>query len=252
MSTPLGTIHPPCHARQLDDPATTVTRAALLQRHGYLRRLYESWYRSLLGQLPACGGIVLELGSGGGFLKELMPSAVTSDVLDVPGIDIRLDARMLPFEDSSLRAILATNVLHHVPDIARFLSEASRALAPGGRIIAIEPWPTPFSRLVYRYLHHEPFDERRDWSLPPGGPLTAANGALPWIVLCRDRGRFEREFPKLVVRAIAPRMPATYIACGGIGGAWPLPAVAFNVIRMAERPFDRLGLFALVVLESRP
>jgi SAM-dependent methyltransferase len=233
----------------LDDPATTADRAQLLARHGYLRALYASWYAALLAELPDVRGDVLELGSGGGFLREMLPTVVTSDVMEVPGVDRVIDARELPFADGALRAIVATNVLHHVPDIRAFLREASRTLAPGGRIVAIEPWPTAFSRIVYSTLHHEPFDMARDWSLPPGGPLTAANGALPWIVFGRDRREFEREYPNLRVRRVAPQMPISYLACGGIGRAWRLPAGAFRVLRALESPFDGLGLFALISIE---
>jgi SAM-dependent methyltransferase len=240
---------PRSSAAQLDDPATTADRAELLLRHGYLRALYTSWYESLLSELPDVGGDVLELGSGGGFLREFLPSVVTSDVMEVPGVDRVIDARTLPFADGALRAIVATNVLHHVPDIRAFLREAARTLAPGGRVVAIEPWPTPFSRIIYSTLHHEPFDMARDWSLPPGGPLTAANGALPWIVFSRDRAAFERENPSLRVRRVAPRMPISYLACGGIGRAWPLPARMFRVLRALESPFDGLGLFALISIE---
>ena len=233
----------------LDDPATTADRAQLLTRHAYLRALYNSWYDAILAELPGVAGEVLELGSGGGFLRERFPAVVTSDVMSVPGVDRVIDARSLPFADGTLRAIVATNVLHHIPDIRAFLREAARTLAPGGRVIAVEPWPTPFSRIVYGTLHHEPFDMKRDWSLPPGGPLTAANGALPWIVFERDRAAFERESPNLCVRRVAPHMPISYLACGGIGRAWRLPKAAFRLLRALESPFDRLGLFALISIE---
>jgi hypothetical protein len=38
-----------------------------------------------------------------------------------------------------------------------------------------------------------------DWSFPAVGPLSGANGALPWILFERDRARFEREFPQWVI-----------------------------------------------------
>lgn len=50
----------------------------------------------------------------------------TSDVFPVPGVGRVIDARYLPFEDESLRAIVGTNVLHHIPEIERFFTEATR------------------------------------------------------------------------------------------------------------------------------
>lgn len=204
----------------------------------------------ILAQLPAVAGQTLELGSGGGFFKEALSEAITSDVQDVPGADRRIDAKKLPFNQHALRAIVGTNVLHHVASIGDFFAEAERVLNPGGRLVFIEPWPTPWSIPIYRYLHHEVFDMQRGWDFPAGGPLTAANGALPWIVFQRDRQKFERSHPRLKILEIRPFMPFTYLFSGGIGRRWPLPPRLFAVFRWLEKPFDFLGLFALIVLEK--
>ena len=50
------------------------------------------------------------------------------------------------------------------------------------------------SRVIYGALHHEPFrPDAADWKISGKGPLSAANGALPWIlfvsVLRSLRGR---------------------------------------------------------------
>ena len=90
------------------------------------------------------------------------------------------------------------DVFHHLPDAQRFLSEAVRCLRPGGRIVMIEPANTVFARWVYTHAHHEPFDPNvRDWVFKSSGPVSGANGALPWVVFCRDRAVFERRFPAL-------------------------------------------------------
>ena len=245
------TFHMAAAADALDDPETTATRRTLLRNGGYLRKLYEHWYDLLVEQLPRISGEVLELGSGGGFLDDLIPDLRTSDVMSIPGVELLVDARSLPFKDRALRAIVGTKVLHHVPDIDRFFAEAQRTLAPNGRLVFIEPWPTLLSKLVYRFLHHEPFDQSRDWSIPAGGPLTAANGALPWIVFHRDRTDFERRFPYLRVVSIDPLMPFSYLVSGGIGRSWPLPARLFQIVEWLERPFRCFGLFARIVVERR-
>lgn len=223
----------------------------MLREAGYLRWLYEHWYSMLAQELPAVSGEVLELGSGGGFLESVIPGLRTSDVMPIPGVELIVDARSIPFGDATLRAIVGTNVLHHIPDIARFLGEAQRALVPGGRLVFIEPWPTPLSIPIYRHVHHEPFELSRDWSLPAGGPLTAANGALPWIVFRRDRAEFERRFPSLVIRRIESFMPLSYLLSGGIGRAWPIPAGLFRLVERLERPLGGLGLFARIVVERQ-
>jgi SAM-dependent methyltransferase len=49
---------------------------------------------------------------------------------------VRGDARMLPFPDNSFSKAWSIDVLEHLPaeDIARYLDEAYRVLAPGGRM----------------------------------------------------------------------------------------------------------------------
>jgi len=57
---------------------------------------------------------------------------------DIAGGRLRLHSgRMesLPLEDSSLDAIISTNTIYFVPDLAAALSELLRVLRPGGRLV---------------------------------------------------------------------------------------------------------------------
>ncbi len=47
------------------------------------------------------------------------------------------DAMNLPFEDMSFDAVSARHMLYHVPDVARAIREARRALKPGGRFLVL-------------------------------------------------------------------------------------------------------------------
>jgi SAM-dependent methyltransferase len=49
------------------------------------------------------------------------------------------DAAALPFADGSFDTVLIRDLLHHVRDRARVLSEARRVLRAGGRLMLIEP-----------------------------------------------------------------------------------------------------------------
>jgi SAM-dependent methyltransferase len=239
----------------VDDPGTTVARRAIIANKPPLRRIYEEWYEDLAGSLPPGPGTVLEVGAGPGFLAERLPGLVTSEVFVCAGLRAALDARALPFRAGSLRAILMTDVFHHVSDAGRFLREASEALRPGGRIVMVEPWVTPWSRFVYGRLHHEPFDPRAaDWTFPPGGPLSAANGALPWIVFARDRERFRRELPGLRLVDVAPRLPFRYLLSGGFSVRALIPEATFGLVARAEarlgrRAAEKWAMFARIVVE---
>jgi SAM-dependent methyltransferase len=248
--------HPLTRGLDVDDPRTTRLRRRILAEKRFLRRIYEEWYRALAASLPAGSGPVLELGSGAGFLADFVPRLVRSEVFRAPGIDLVLDGLALPFQAGALRGIAMTNVLHHLPRPLRFFAEAARAVRPGGVVTMIEPWVTPWSRWVYTRLHHEPFlPEACDWEPPAGGPLSGANGALPWILFQRDRARFDREAPDWRVRSIAPMMPFRYLVSGGISLRALAPAFTFPLWEGFERALSplagRLAMFAHVVLERR-
>jgi SAM-dependent methyltransferase len=193
-----------------------------------LRHIYTSIYRGMLDaagrDLTPHGGIRLELGSGGGFLQELDPSVVTSDVKEVQGIDRVIDAQDLPFGDGELDVIFAMHVLHHIPDVRRFLHEAERCLAPGGGIVCVEPYWSPLATLMYRRFHPEPFDPQAPtWGFESTGPLSS-NQALSYLMLERDRPALIREFPGFDVIRHDPFGGPSYLLTGGIWKRAVLPA----------------------------
>ena len=248
--------HPLARGVPIDDPSAIPMRREMIRRKGFLRRVYEEWYRSIVSRVPSGGAPVLELGSGPSFLKDHLPGLVTSDVQWAAGLDVVLDGLFLPFAAGSLDAIVMTNVLHHLRDVRLFIGDAARVVRPGGAVVLIEPWVTEFSRLVYAF-HHEPFRPgAADWSFPPAGPLSGANGALPWIVFARDRAGFEREFPMWQIEKIEPMMPLLYLLSGGVSMRSLMPAWSFRLWTAVEQGLAgfrwQLGMFALIVLRRRP
>jgi SAM-dependent methyltransferase len=63
------------------------------------------------------------------------------------------DCRQLPFADKSKDAAIVQGGLHHLPvlpdDLERVFAELRRVLRPEGRVVFVEPWLTPFLRLVH-------------------------------------------------------------------------------------------------------
>jgi SAM-dependent methyltransferase len=241
----------------LDDPRTTSERAGLIREKPLLQRFYRESY-DFFSEVSrhAPPGPKLELGSGAGFIKEILPGAITSDVMRIGGIDIYAAAERLPFADQSLAAIFLLNVLHHVPDAESFFGEARRCLKPGGIIAMVEPANTPLARLIYTHFHHEPFlPDASDWRFVDGCPLSMANGALPWIVFVRDRRRFTAQFPELQVRKVEYRYPLTYLLSGGFSYPQMVPRRLCNLVGAAERllaPANAwLGLFMRIVVTKR-
>ena len=238
----------------LDAPENTMRRADIIRNKPILKQFYQDCYISISKLLPGkINGPVVELGSGGGFLKDYIPGLITSEILAIPTVDIRFDGQSMPFRTASLRAVVMLDVFHHIPQPASFLSQAADIIKPGGCLIMIEPWVTAWSRFVYRYLHHEPFDpEVKDWHFQKGGPLTGANQALPWIVFDRDRRKFEERFPEWQVKKINLHTPFCYVLSGGLSFKSLLPAAAYSLCRRFEewlQPFNRrLSMFATIVL----
>jgi SAM-dependent methyltransferase len=182
-----------------------------------------------------------------------LPQVTTSEVIKLPGIDSIQDATNLDQTSNSLDAIVMTDVIHHIPDLRAFFREANRCLRIGGRVVAIEPWNTAWSSFIYRNFHHEPFlPHAPSWDLPKGGPLSIANGALPYICFERDRNLFEKDFPGLIIGRIRVLMPFSYLLSGGFSAPGFMPRWAYRPTRTFERLLceRKWGMFALVVLEK--
>jgi SAM-dependent methyltransferase len=249
-----ATADPRWRGLEIDDPRATELRRRIIEEKTFLRRIYEEWYEAIARSVPAGSGAVLEIGSGAGFLDRSIPEAIRSEVFRCSNVQIVLDARSLPFGDGALRAVVMTDVFHHLPDARAFLREAARCVRPGGTLAMIEPWVTPWSTFVYRRMHHEPFDpQAREWSFPSSGPLSGANGALPWIVFERDVETFRREFPQWRLAAKRLMMPFRYLVSGGLSQRSVAPAFSFAGWRAFESYLEpmmaRLAMFALIVIE---
>jgi SAM-dependent methyltransferase len=245
--------HPLTRGLDIDDPRTTHLRLQIIQQKSFLQQIYQEWYRAIAATLPPGEGAVLELGAGAGFMRDFIPNLITSEIFYCPNIRAVLDGLRLPFVAKSLRGIVMTDVLHHLPQPRLFFAEATRCVRPGGVVVMIEPWVTPLSRFVYSRLHHEPFQpESSSWELPIAGPLSGANGALPWIIFARDRSKFEQEFPRWQIELIKPIMPFRYLLSGGVSLRTLVPGCSFGLWREVENAFSRwsnqLAMFAQIVL----
>jgi SAM-dependent methyltransferase len=247
--------HPATKGLDLDDPRTTALRREIVLGKPFLKAVYEEWYGLIVERLPSFEGQVVELGSGGGFLASHIPGLTTSDVFPVPGIDHVIDARNLPFDDSSLKAIVMTNVLHHISEVERFFTEAERTLRPGGRIVMIEPWNTWWSQYVHEKWHNEPFlPETETWSFPEAGPLSGANAALPWVVFERDRAQFESKWAALRVVETTPFMALRYVLSGGVSMRSLQPGWSYGAWKKLETLLgieQRMAIFAVTVVDRR-
>lgn len=102
-------------------------------------------------------GDLLDLGCGNQPYRrwyEPFVSTVTAlDAAPLPGVDVVAMADDVPLPDASFDVILATEVLEHVNDAEKAMSEIFRLLKPGGHVIATVPYLYP--------THEAPHDYRR-------------------------------------------------------------------------------------------
>ena len=167
-----------------------------------LKQLYVKWYQNMMSYTTP--GRILEIGSGPGNLSELYPEVIATDIVFCPWLDLVTHASSLPFRKGSLQNIVIVDVLHHIANIVVFFEKLQRVLSPGGRIVMLEPYISPFSRLVFKLVHPEPVDLTID-PLCTRGKLFDdsdpfdSNQAIPTLLFWRDLKRFEATFPMLKV-----------------------------------------------------
>lgn len=242
-------------AEGLDDRTVTLVHREILRRKPFLKKLYADFYGEMKAAIPEPENkVVVELGSGGGFIKEVIGNAITSDVLNLPNVDKVFSACGMPFERENVDAFVMFDVLHHINEPRVFFREALRCLKVGGQIIMIEPANTIWSRFIYKNFHHEGFDTKAGWELEKGSPLWCGNDAMPWIIFSRDRKIFESEFSALKIMQMHNHTPLRYLLSGGFTLHQLVPSCSYKFIKAVEfllSPLDNyLGMFQTIELEK--
>ncbi|MGW8179644.1 MAG: hypothetical protein ACWGQW_12930, partial [bacterium] len=74
--------HPLTQDMDIDDPDVTHLRRQIILQNSFLKQLYLEWYHRIDQALdkPETQR-VLELGSGAGFITDVMPDTITSEIL---------------------------------------------------------------------------------------------------------------------------------------------------------------------------
>lgn len=148
---------------------------------GVLARVYGVWFDRLLEGLPA-GALVLEAGAGPGLFaphaRKARPDLrwIALDLIPAAWNDLVADAQVMPFGDACFDAVVGVDFIHHLATPLVFLGEAARVLKPGGELRAVEPWVSPFSFPIYRFLHQE----GATLGLDPGRPFQKGKAKEPF------------------------------------------------------------------------
>jgi SAM-dependent methyltransferase len=193
------------------------------RRKPMLREIYHGFYRQIAARIdPQVPGPVVELGSGMGCIKDIIPQCITSDLFPNPWLDRRENCYQLSFAAGTVSHLILFDVWHHLRYPGTALQEFHRVLAPGGRLILFEPAASWVGRVVYQYFHHEPVavHDPITWEAPAGfSPANcdyyAAQGSatrLFWWGEGHDR------LTGWQLREVRPLTSFDYFASGGFSG----------------------------------
>jgi SAM-dependent methyltransferase len=223
-----------------------------------LRALYREWQEVAAARLSAIPGESVELGAGIGRFKDVAPSVRATDVETTPWVAEVVDAENLPFDAATVANLVLFDVFHHLARPARFFDEARRVLAPGGRVVIVDPYCSPLSTFAYRRFHRE----LTDLSAPPlepdervaASPL-ASNQARATLVFFRHADRFRRRWPELEIIERRRFAVFLYALSGGYSRRPLAHAALYRPLAAVERLLAPLaplaGFRCLVVLERR-
>jgi ubiquinone/menaquinone biosynthesis C-methylase UbiE len=138
----------------------TSVKSNLIQRYWHGRRFKE--VARLATKVDGC---LLDVGCDGGTLTQKV--AVRAQPERVVGVDISAkslaytitmrpqfdlavgDAEELPFGDATFAAIFCSEVIEHLVNPERMLSEVRRCLAPAGYAVVMVPTETPLFKLLW-------------------------------------------------------------------------------------------------------
>ncbi len=221
----------------------------------YLTYVYENVLsRQLDSVVKETDSVIVELGSSGGISKKKFPRIITLDVRKGPDVDLVFDsASTLPFHNDSIDLVIAKDVLHHIDDAQRHFNEMNRILVRGGRVVYTEPNWNFVSKLVFSFLHPEPFiTDQKNWSFDSDDPMFS-NQALAKIIFVRDLDLFKKINPGFDLKIDShPTNGLSFMLSGGVYRRSRIPSQFLIGLDKVERRFpkwlDKVGLSRTIEL----
>lgn len=223
------------------------------EKKAVLRQVYAGFHAKILQSLRRdLPGPTVELGSGLGQIKQVIPNCITTDILPNPWLDQTENAYQLSFADRSVANLILFDVWHHLRHPGTALAELRRVLIPGGRLVIFDPCMSLLGLVVYGLCHHEPLGlrDRIDWSAPadfcPENPDYYAAAGNAWRAFCRSPGADLTGWRRVETKRSAA---LSYVATGGFRAPQLYPAALLPLLQRMDAVLDFLpALFATRVL----
>lgn len=219
----------------------------------FLKSLYRDFYNIFksASDIPS-GGLKVEIGSARGFIKEIIPDVITSDIESLDHVDLTFDASKMPFGNNSISIFYMQNSLHHIRNPLQFFEEAQRCLMNKGKILIIEPFSSLLSNFIYSSFHHENFDLKIKNPIAGSDYLSCPNQALASIIFIKEKEIFKTRFPDLKIKKIESHTPFVYLLSGGVRYKQLVPSFSYRLFKVIEKLFiplnNMLGMFVTIEL----
>ena len=245
-------LSPQQHEEEIQRNVRTWSRKPLL------RKIYKGFHEAIAGfvrkDIP---GLVVEVGSGIGNIKDVVPACLRTDLFPNPWIDRVENAYALTFDDCSVAALVLFDVFHHLRYPGTAFKEFLRVLVPGGRVIIFEPCMSFAGIIVYGLFHHEPIALTKPivWLAPEGWQpqndnYYAAQGNASRVFLNNNYVPLLPEWNVVCRRTFSA---FSYVASGGYSKPQLYPEGWYSRMKTVDALLDKIPvLFAtrlLVVLE---
>ena len=232
----------------------------LWERKPALQHAYRKLYGAIASRLA--GGpadVTLELGSGIGHSKDVMPQCVTSDTFPAPWLDRVESAYRISYTDGAVTNLILFDVWHHLEFPLGALNEFSRVVRSGGRVILLEPAVGLLGLFVYGLFHKEPLGLMRSINMAiPAPGATAVPAPYAAVANCWRmfrRPAFREGLADWKILEVRRFSALAYLGTGGYSGPQLLPQSLLPVAYGMEKILDYLPLlFAIrmiVVLERK-
>jgi SAM-dependent methyltransferase len=229
------------------------------RRKPLLRRVYAQFYRDIAARIrPDHRGLIVELGSGMGNVKEHIPGCITTDVFLNPWLDRVENAYGLTFGDQTVGHLILFDVWHHLRYPGEALREFSRVLAHRGRIVIFDHAMGFLGKYVVGAFHHEPLGLKNDieWTAgedfrPDNAGYYAAQGNASRIFTGE---KFKARLDEWEIKEIKYYSGLAYLGTGGFRGPQLYPTALlpfFNSIDSVLSKFPSLSSRMLLVLDKK-
>jgi SAM-dependent methyltransferase len=240
------------HQREIEENREHWRRKPLLQR------IYAQFYTDIAARCDSeKPGIIVELGSGMGNVKEHIPGCITTDAFPNPWLDRVENAYALTFADLTVSNLILFDVWHHLRYPGEALREFARVLVKGGKVLIFDHAMGVLGRYVVGAVHHEPLglEHEIEWRAgadfrPESAGYYAAQGNASRIF---TEGKFREHLGGWSIDEIKYYSGVGYIGSGGFRGPQVYPTSwlpLFNSIDSFLSGFPALASRMLVVLSK--